>query len=207
MSTRRAAVLARKRLEYSNWVRTYYTDVTDEQRTEDELRTLRQIRVDVPRTAPNEAFFHKPRVQECLTRILYVRAIRNPASGYVQGLNALVTPFLAVFLSELFIAEKDKAGKGAATTSGSSGAANVGTADASPKSGEDDDRIGGGAADGAGDGEEGHAGRDESGVNRPVGSGREHQASLLDMEDWDIDSADERDIFNAEVRPNAASPQ
>lgn len=30
-----------------------------------------------------------------------VRAIRHPASGYVQGINDLVTPFLAVFLSEI----------------------------------------------------------------------------------------------------------
>lgn len=29
-----------------------------------------------------------------------IRAIRHPASGYVQGINDLVTPFLIVFLSE-----------------------------------------------------------------------------------------------------------
>lgn len=28
------------------------------------------------------------------------RAIRHPASGYVQGINDLVTPFIVVFLSE-----------------------------------------------------------------------------------------------------------
>lgn len=28
------------------------------------------------------------------------RAIRHPASGYVQGINDLVTPFLVIFLSE-----------------------------------------------------------------------------------------------------------
>ena len=31
-------------------------------------------------------------------RILYIWAIRHPASGYVQGINDLVTPFLMVFL-------------------------------------------------------------------------------------------------------------
>ena len=30
----------------------------------------------------------------------FSRAIRHPASGYVQGINDLVTPFLVVFLSE-----------------------------------------------------------------------------------------------------------
>lgn len=28
------------------------------------------------------------------------RAIRHPASGYVQGINDLATPFIVVFLSE-----------------------------------------------------------------------------------------------------------
>lgn len=34
-----------------------------------------------------------------LERVLYVWAIRHPASGYVQGINDLVTPFFEVFLS------------------------------------------------------------------------------------------------------------
>ena len=33
-------------------------------------------------------------------RILYIWAIRHPASGYVQGINDLVTPFFVIFLSE-----------------------------------------------------------------------------------------------------------
>ena len=35
-----------------------------------------------------------------MERILFIWAIRHPASGYVQGMNDLVTPFLHVFLSE-----------------------------------------------------------------------------------------------------------
>ena len=38
-------------------------------------------------------------------RILYIWAIRHPASGYVQGINDLVTPFLMVFLQDFV--EKD----------------------------------------------------------------------------------------------------
>ncbi|GLD45613.1 TBC1 domain family member 22B isoform X2 [Lates japonicus] len=37
-------------------------------------------------------------------RILFIWAIRHPASGYVQGINDLVTPFFVVFLSE-FVTE------------------------------------------------------------------------------------------------------
>jgi len=35
-----------------------------------------------------------------LTRVLYIWALHHPASGYVQGINDLLTPFIAVFLSE-----------------------------------------------------------------------------------------------------------
>lgn len=34
-----------------------------------------------------------------MERILYIWAIRHPASGYVQGINDLLTPFLVVFLT------------------------------------------------------------------------------------------------------------
>lgn len=37
--------------------------------------------------------------EQSLEKILYVWAIRHPASGYVQGINDLVTPFFQVFLS------------------------------------------------------------------------------------------------------------
>ena len=36
-------------------------------------------------------------------RILYIWAIRHPASGYVQGINDLVTPFFVIFLTEYII--------------------------------------------------------------------------------------------------------
>ena len=35
-----------------------------------------------------------------MERVLFIWAMRHPASGYVQGMNDLVTPFLHVFLSE-----------------------------------------------------------------------------------------------------------
>ena len=38
-------------------------------------------------------------LSQSLERILYVWAIRHPASGYVQGINDLATPFFQVFLS------------------------------------------------------------------------------------------------------------
>ena len=49
-SGRRVEVLSRKRQEYHIWVQDHY-DVDDVDRSEDELRILHQIRIDVPRTA------------------------------------------------------------------------------------------------------------------------------------------------------------
>ncbi|KAL2328882.1 hypothetical protein Fmac_022309 [Flemingia macrophylla] len=98
-SDRREGVLRRKRLEYLDCVSQYY-DIPDTERTDDEVNMLRQIGIDCPRTVPEVLFFQQPQVQKSLERILYAWAIRHPASGYVQGINDLVTPFLVVFLSE-----------------------------------------------------------------------------------------------------------
>jgi hypothetical protein len=35
-----------------------------------------------------------------LEKILYIWSIRHPASGYVQGINDLLTPFFQVYLQE-----------------------------------------------------------------------------------------------------------
>lgn len=98
-SDRREVVLRRKRLEYLDCVSQFY-DIPDTERTDDEINMLRQIAVDCPRTVPDVSFFQQAQVQKSLERILYTWAIRHPASGYVQGINDLVTPFLVVFLSE-----------------------------------------------------------------------------------------------------------
>ncbi|CAI8592181.1 unnamed protein product [Vicia faba] len=98
-SDRREGVLRRKRLEYLDCVSQYY-DIPDTERSDDEISMLRQICIDCPRTVPDVSFFQQPQVQKSLERILYAWAIRHPASGYVQGINDLVTPFFVVFLSE-----------------------------------------------------------------------------------------------------------
>ncbi|CAM6101551.1 unnamed protein product [Calypogeia fissa] len=96
---RREAVLTRKRQEYIECIPQYY-DISDADRSEDERTMLRQISVDAPRTVPEVPFFQHPQMQISLIRVLYIWAIRHPASGYVQGINDLATPFLVVFLSE-----------------------------------------------------------------------------------------------------------
>ncbi|EFJ25625.1 hypothetical protein SELMODRAFT_232091 [Selaginella moellendorffii] len=103
---RREMVLSMKRQEYVEDIAQFF-DIPDEDRTEDEIRTVRQIAVDIPRTVPDVTFFHQPTIQTSLERILNIWAVRHPASGYVQGINDLATPFLVVFLSEHFEGEME----------------------------------------------------------------------------------------------------
>jgi hypothetical protein len=65
-----------------------------------------QISIDVPRTNPHLELYSYEATQRSLERILYVWAIRHPASGYVQGINDLVSPFWQVFLGQ-YITDPD----------------------------------------------------------------------------------------------------
>jgi len=93
---RRESTLARKRKEYHDNVDQYYRAV----KTENEAAILKQIQIDLPRTNPKMPLFQQVAVQNILERILYIWAIRHPASDYVQGINDIATPFFVVFLSE-----------------------------------------------------------------------------------------------------------
>ena len=102
----------RKREEYAGYVNQYFNN-KEEDIHKDTFRSdgsqlriakpmifllYRQIAIDVPRMSPLVGLFQQRCVQEMVERILYIWAIRHPASGYVQGINDLVTPFLMVFL-------------------------------------------------------------------------------------------------------------
>ncbi|XP_022110731.1 TBC1 domain family member 22B-like [Acanthaster planci] len=93
---RRELTLERKQEEYFGFVEQYYGTRTDSLHRD----MFRQIHIDIPRTNPLVPLFQQPKVQEIFERILYIWAIRHPASGYVQGINDLVTPFFVVFLTE-----------------------------------------------------------------------------------------------------------
>lgn len=97
---RQAAALARRRREYLDLAEDLCGAHAAAERSEDEAALQRQVAVDCPRTAPHEPFVRDARVQALLARLLYVWGVRHPASGYVQGMNDIVTPFLAVFLGE-----------------------------------------------------------------------------------------------------------
>ncbi|XP_018585637.1 TBC1 domain family member 22A isoform X1 [Scleropages formosus] len=114
---RRASTLQRKRQEYFGFIEQYYDSRNDEHH-QDTYRQIHidiprmspeslilqprvtEIHIDIPRTNPLIPLFQQPSVQEIFERILFIWAIRHPASGYVQGINDLVTPFFVVFVFE-----------------------------------------------------------------------------------------------------------
>ncbi|KAF1919416.1 TBC1 domain family member 22A [Ampelomyces quisqualis] len=126
-SERRVAALERKRKEYLEGVRqafdrgtsgstgavaagvagasSFPSTIRGRGRGLDEA-IWHQISIDVPRTNPQLPLYQFEATQRSLERILYVWAIRHPASGYVQGINDLVTPFWQVFLGS-YISDPD----------------------------------------------------------------------------------------------------
>ena len=115
-SERRVATLERKRKEYLDGVRQAFErsggasgSLSSPGNGGGRARGLdeaiwHQISIDVPRTNPHMELYSYEATQRSLERILYVWAVRHPASGYVQGINDLVTPFFQVFLG-LYIAD------------------------------------------------------------------------------------------------------
>jgi len=93
--SKRLEVLARKRREYLDAVRLAFGLGTHRL----DQAIWHQIQIDVARTHPGVPLWQFQATQRSLERILYVWAIRHPASGYVQGINDLVTPFFQVFLT------------------------------------------------------------------------------------------------------------
>lgn len=92
--SKRQQQLQKKLEEYERLVGQYYND-----RSLDD-GIWRQIHIDIPRMQTQIPLFQQQKVQQLFERILYLWAIRHPASGYVQGMNDLVTPFFLTYLSE-----------------------------------------------------------------------------------------------------------
>ena len=110
-SERRVGTLERKRKEYLDGVRQAFERGGSSSATGGRARGLdeaiwHQISIDVPRTNPHLELYSYEATQRSLERILYVWAVRHPASGYVQGINDLVTPFWQVFLGS-YITDSD----------------------------------------------------------------------------------------------------
>jgi len=125
---RRQEALQRKREEYFQLRSSLYdaspaviaaaegAPATDGEGRSDETALLLQIRKDLPRTrlragvpaaaggagterSPAE-LVEQPRFQAIMERVLFVWSVRQPASGYVQGLNDVLLPLIVVALCD-----------------------------------------------------------------------------------------------------------
>ena len=96
---RRESMLDKRRQEYITFLRQHYLSLSSTPASASlDTEMLNQIQQDVPRTSPAYQFFKRPAIQTSLERVLFIFSIRHPASGYVQGMNDLVTPFYCVML-------------------------------------------------------------------------------------------------------------
>lgn len=96
--TRHQSYLDRKRIEYFQLASSL--GIYPERKPGFDPSLYRQITIDIPRTSPELNLFKIPFIQIILERVLYCWSIRYPASGYVQGLNDILTPIIFVYLTE-----------------------------------------------------------------------------------------------------------
>lgn len=93
-------VLAKKRNDYRQYVRNYFEALKESERDENEKKIIKIISADVNRTQPECELFRNARIQGLLGRLLFIWNMRHPMSGYVQGINDIASPIIAVCLNE-----------------------------------------------------------------------------------------------------------
>ncbi|KAG5445892.1 TBC1 domain member 22A [Clonorchis sinensis] len=90
---RRVSVLAEKRRQYASFVEQYF-----HLREQPSCKPMfHQIQKDLTRMT---LLYRRPDLLAMFERILFIWSMRHPGSGYVQGINDLLTPFFVVFLAE-----------------------------------------------------------------------------------------------------------
>ncbi|CAL8105763.1 unnamed protein product [Calicophoron daubneyi] len=92
-SERRTSVLADKRKQYASFVQQYFP-----LREQASCKGMyHQIQKDLTRMT---LLYRRPDLLAMFERILFIWSMHHPGSGYVQGINDLLTPFFVVFLAE-----------------------------------------------------------------------------------------------------------
>ena len=96
-----------KRKEYARLRTQFYEENFDKVNNKRLQEGLSTIMKDVSRTLGDTAMFKSRPVRDMLTRILYIFHVRNSESGYAQGMNDIVAPFLIVFATEYLSVDED----------------------------------------------------------------------------------------------------
>ena len=106
------AALLHKRNDYFDCMSRLFNEKQMLLWTTAQKQTKRQIEIDLPRTSLK--LLRNERVINLFQHVLFVWAVRHPASGYVQGMNDILQPFFFVFIQNFFpemkpeqIAEKE----------------------------------------------------------------------------------------------------
>ena len=104
-----ASVLQHKRNDYFDCLDRVFNESQRHLWTNSQKQTETQILKDLPRTHVL-LIRNEERVKLLFERVLFVWAVRHPASGYVQGMNDLLQPFFFVFLSEKLLNNQNSEG-------------------------------------------------------------------------------------------------
>ena len=94
--------LSKKREEYKNFKKTHSAEKYKSANDEKTLEKIALIKKDVSRTLPESNLFRNEKVQNALNRILLIYSLRHPSNAYTQGMNDILAPIFAVFLSSEF---------------------------------------------------------------------------------------------------------
>eukprot|EP01084_Bolivina_argentea_P273746 466382_1 len=94
---RREIILNKKRMEYEDLIDRYYNKTNDEHRSFQESKSFTQIKKDIRRM---NKLFQIDKIHKILLRTLYIWSLKHAATGYVQGIHDLLTPFIYIFLNE-----------------------------------------------------------------------------------------------------------
>ncbi|VDD78141.1 unnamed protein product [Mesocestoides corti] len=101
---RRSTTLGKKRQQYSDLTLQFFNLRNGHSGSE----IFRQVQKDLIRMTMLQK---RQDIFELFERVLFNWSIRHPGSGYVQGINDLLTPFVIVFLSDYAKTELSSAGE------------------------------------------------------------------------------------------------
>lgn len=89
------ATLEHKRKDYFDCLSRLYGEEQKPLWTSAQKQMLHQISIDLPRTVI--PLLRNEKVNHMFEHVLFVWAVRHPASGYVQGMNDILLPFFFTF--------------------------------------------------------------------------------------------------------------
>lgn len=94
------AALSHKRKDYFDCMKRLFSVEQRGLWTSTQRQAIHQIEIDLPRTLI--ALLHDVRVISLFRHVLFVWAVRHPASSYVQGMNDILQPFFFIFIQQYY---------------------------------------------------------------------------------------------------------